>query len=75
MFTRSLLEKKEIGQEHDQAHTCVGQIDEYGHVPTQAYLIDRVFYNAEISRQHGRSSLSLHFRPRPWVERPVLARF
>jgi micrococcal nuclease len=50
-FTRSLVDKKEIRLEYDQANAHMDHRDTYGRVLAYVYLKDGTFVNAEIIRQ------------------------
>lgn len=50
-FTKSLVDKKEIRLEYDQANAHIGHRDKYGRILAYVYLKDVTFVNAEIIRQ------------------------
>ena len=50
-FTKSLVDKKEIRLEYDQANAYIGHRDRYGRVLAYVFLKDGTFVNAEIIRR------------------------
>ena len=50
-FTKSLVDKKEIRLEYDQANAHIGHRDRYGRILAYVYLKDGTFLNAEIIKQ------------------------
>jgi micrococcal nuclease len=50
-FTKSLVDRKEVRLEYDQANAHIKNRDKYGRVLAYVYLKDGTFVNAEIIRQ------------------------
>ncbi len=50
-FTRSLVDRREIRLEYDQANAHIGHRDKYGRILACVYLKDGTFLNAEIIKQ------------------------
>ncbi|MBW1999262.1 MAG: thermonuclease family protein [Deltaproteobacteria bacterium] len=50
-FTRSIVDKKEIRLEYDQANAHIRHRDRYGRLLAYVYLKDGTFLNAEIIKQ------------------------
>ena len=50
-FTKSLVDRKEIRLEYDQANAHIGHRDKYGRILAYVYLKDGTLVNAEIIRQ------------------------
>lgn len=62
-FTKSLVDRKEVRLEFDQANAHIGHRDKYGRVLAYVYLKEGTFVNAEIIKQgYGFAYIRFQFK-------------